>query len=265
MVSMFPVHVAPEQAQHFSSNVLIPRSSSSSSSSSFSFPPLSSSLWLLGYSVFSLLLSTPQNSSIALLLLILKSFTSASLASSAPTMKSSVLSLVFVAALAAAQDGIPSCATGCITKFTTGTSIAGCQQLDVGCICKNADFINDIACCLSSACDKAGQDQAVDYAKQICSSSGVSTPDQVVCKENSSSQSETAASDTSASPATTGSSSTPATSDSASKTTATTGSSATTGSQTGSSATSTSSNVAAPLASAGSLVGAAIAMLAAVL
>ncbi|KAH6608614.1 hypothetical protein Trco_001960 [Trichoderma cornu-damae] len=95
--------------------------------------------------------------------------------------------------------------TGCVTKFTTGTSIAGCQQLDIGCICKNADFLNGIACCLSTSCDKASQDQAVQYAKQICSSAGVSTPDQVVCKDNSSSQSETTAA--AATSASTGSSS----------------------------------------------------------
>ncbi|KAM0258366.1 hypothetical protein ACHAQJ_003841 [Trichoderma viride] len=207
-------------------------------------------------------------------------------------MKSSILSLAFVATLAAAQAGIPSCATGCVTKFTTGSSIAGCQQLDIACICKNSDFLDGIACCLTTACDAASQTQAVKYAQQICSSAGVSTPDQVVCKENSSSQSETAtASDKSSSSATTGSSETTASSDSSttaadsssstapatdstsaptttnsgSQTTASTGSSTAAGSTTSSAASSTSSNVAAPLASAGSLVGAAIAMLAAAL
>ncbi|PTB66993.1 hypothetical protein BBK36DRAFT_1168507 [Trichoderma citrinoviride] len=202
-------------------------------------------------------------------------------------MKASVLSLVFLSGLAAAQ--IPSCATGCVTKFTTGNSIAGCGQLDIACICKNADFLNGIACCLTSACDKDGQDQAVQYAKQICSSAGVSTPDNVVCNENSSSsaaessatQSATATDD-SATTATTGSSDSsstaessettaadssssaaPATTNSASRTTG--GSSTTAASQTAASTSQTSTNVAAPLASAGSLVGAAIAVLAAAL
>ncbi|TFB00300.1 hypothetical protein CCMA1212_007967 [Trichoderma ghanense] len=193
-------------------------------------------------------------------------------------MKASVLSLVFLSGLAAAQ--IPDCATGCVTKFTTGTSIAGCGQLDIACICKNADFLNGIACCLTTACDKDGQAQAVKYAKQICSSAGVSTPDDVVCNESSSSATESAtATDDSSTTATTGSSesttaessettaadsssSAPATTNSASRTT---GSSATRASQTASSASQTSTNVAAPLASAGSLVGAAIAVLAAAL
>ncbi|KAM6486129.1 hypothetical protein HDV62DRAFT_353210 [Trichoderma sp. SZMC 28011] len=203
-------------------------------------------------------------------------------------MKASVLSLVFLSGLAAAQagGGIPTCATGCVTQFTTGTSIAGCGQLDIACICKNADFLNGIACCLASSCDQAAQTQAVNYAKQICSSAGVSTPDSVVCNEKSSSSSteasheSTTASESSSSTATTGSSdssttdssessttaaesstSGPATTNSASRTTATSAAQQTTSSA----ASTTSSNVAAPLASAGSFVGAAIAVLAAAL
>ncbi|KAL7911984.1 cell wall protein [Trichoderma velutinum] len=200
-------------------------------------------------------------------------------------MKASVLSLVFLSGLAAAQSGIPTCATGCVTQFTTGTSIAGCGQLDIACICKNADFLSGIACCLASACDKNAQTQAVQYAKQICSSAGVSTPDQVVCNEKSSSSTEashesTTASESSASTASTAttgssdssttdssessttaeSSSAPATTNSASRTTASSAAS-----QTTSAAATTSSNAAAPLASAGSFVGAAIAVLAAAL
>ncbi|KAL6886487.1 hypothetical protein HDV57DRAFT_490582 [Trichoderma longibrachiatum] len=195
-------------------------------------------------------------------------------------MKASVLSLIFLSGLAAAQ--IPDCETSCVTKYTTGTSIAGCGQLDIACICKNDDFLNGIACCLASACDKDGQAQAVKYAKQICSSAGVSTPDNVVCNENSSSSAteSATATDDSSSTATTGSSES-TTAESSSETTATdnsssaaattnsasrtTASSVTSASQTASSASQTSTNVAAPLASAGSLVGAAIAVLAAAL
>ncbi|KAL7925166.1 hypothetical protein ACQKWADRAFT_285236 [Trichoderma austrokoningii] len=203
-------------------------------------------------------------------------------------MKASIVSLVFTAALAAAQDlsGLPSCATGCVTKFTTGGAIGGCQQLDIGCICKNADFLNGIACCLAGACSKSDQDKAVSFAQQICSSAGVSTPDTVVCKDSSSQTGSATASDSSSSAASdsssssskttessdssttaTDSSSAPASTDSGSTTAAPTGSSSqtSTGSTTRASTTSTSSNVAAPLASAGSLVGAAIAMLAAAL
>ncbi|KAL6904353.1 hypothetical protein GGI43DRAFT_317657 [Trichoderma evansii] len=220
------------------------------------------------------------------------------------TMKASIASLVFTAALAAAQDlsGLPSCATACVTKFTTGTQIGGCKQLDIGCICGNADFLNGIACCLASACSKSDQNTAISFAQQICSSSGVTVPDQVVCKDSSSTQagsgtatgqsgsskttgssdsSSTGSSDSSSTgssgSSTTGSSdssttaadttSAPASTGTGSTTAAPTGSSAktTSGSATKSAASTTSSNVAAPLASAGSLVGAAIAMLAAAL
>ncbi|KAM0511170.1 hypothetical protein ACHAPE_010121 [Trichoderma viride] len=218
-------------------------------------------------------------------------------------MKASVVSLVFTAALAAAQDlsGLPSCATGCVTKFTTGSAIGGCQQLDIGCICKNADFLNGIACCLADACSKSDQDKAVSFAQQICSSAGVSTPDTVVCKDSSSQTGSATASDNSASSKTTDSSDSSTTgssessttgssessttgssdssttgssdsssstsTDSGSTTAAPTGSSAqtTTASSTRSATSSTSTGAAAPLASAGSLVGAAIAMLAAAL
>ncbi|KAM0486954.1 hypothetical protein ACHAPX_000221 [Trichoderma viride] len=202
-------------------------------------------------------------------------------------MKASIVSLVFTAALAAAQDlsGLPSCATGCVTKFTTGSAIGGCQQLDIGCICKNADFLNGIACCLADACSKSDQDKAVSFAQQICSSAGVNTPDTVVCKDSSSQTGSATASDSSASSKTTESSDSSTTrssdssttgssdsssstsTDSGSTTAAPTGSSAqtTTASSTRSATSSTSTGAAAPLASAGSLVGAAIALLAAAL
>ncbi|KAK7422626.1 hypothetical protein QQZ08_009432 [Neonectria magnoliae] len=113
-------------------------------------------------------------------------------------MKSSIISLVFVAGLVAAQaDKIPSCAaredvTSCITQYTTGDGIAGCGQLDIKCICSNSDFLDGIACCLDDACDDSGKAAAVRYAQQICSSSGVTVPDKVVCKDSASSKSASA-------------------------------------------------------------------------
>jgi cobalamin biosynthesis Mg chelatase CobN len=110
-------------------------------------------------------------------------------------MKASIFSLALVAGLAAAQsDKIPSCATSCISKYTTGDGIAGCGQLDIKCICSNDDFLNGIACCLKDKCDTAGQAAAVKYAQQICSTAGVTVPDEVTCKESSSSASASASS-----------------------------------------------------------------------
>ncbi|KAI5466011.1 hypothetical protein BGZ63DRAFT_375080 [Mariannaea sp. PMI_226] len=118
-------------------------------------------------------------------------------------MKASILSLVLVTGLVAAQsDKIPSCATSCISKYTTGDGIAGCGQLDIKCICSNKDFLSGIACCLKDKCDASGQEAAVKYAKQICSSAGVTVPDQVTCNQDTSSESASASASGSQSAAT---------------------------------------------------------------
>ncbi|KAH6898648.1 hypothetical protein B0T10DRAFT_473328 [Thelonectria olida] len=110
-------------------------------------------------------------------------------------MKASILSLALVAGFAAAQsDKIPSCATSCINKYTTGDGIAGCGQLDIKCICSNDDFLNGIACCLKDKCDASGQAAAVKYAQQICSTACVTVPDEVTCNESSNSASASTAS-----------------------------------------------------------------------
>ena len=74
--------------------------------------------------------------------------------------------------------------------------------MDVKCICSNNNFLDGIACCLEDACDEEGKNAAVKYAQQICSAAGVDVPDEVVCKESSStsaSGSSTSASDSSTS------------------------------------------------------------------
>ncbi|KAH7022936.1 hypothetical protein EDB80DRAFT_696060 [Ilyonectria destructans] len=187
-------------------------------------------------------------------------------------MKSSIFSLALVAGLAAAQAGkIPSCATSCINKYTTGDGIAGCSAIDVKCICSNADFLSGIACCLEGQCDAAGKAAAVKYAQQICSAAKVTVPDEVVCKSTSSGSASASASATgvaseSASGTATGKAASSSTASAASAAVSTTASSASTetGSATDSAASSTSSTGAAGgLSSAGGLLGAIVAMLAA--
>ncbi|KAL2113360.1 hypothetical protein VUR80DRAFT_4197 [Thermomyces stellatus] len=93
-----------------------------------------------------------------------------------------------LAAAALAQDistDIPSCAGECVNVATVGDKIAGCSQGDIKCICENEDFLDNIACCLNDACDQEGKDQAVSFARQICSGAGVEVPDEVVCKKPS--------------------------------------------------------------------------------
>ncbi|KAM0427525.1 hypothetical protein ACHAPT_007485 [Fusarium lateritium] len=100
-------------------------------------------------------------------------------------MKSTLFIAALFAGLASAQqDKLPTCAQPCVDKYTTGKGIAGCGQFDFKCICSNESFLDSIACCLEDECDDKGKDAAVDYAKKICSTSGVKVPDEVVCKDS---------------------------------------------------------------------------------
>ncbi|KAF9870044.1 CFEM domain-containing protein [Colletotrichum karsti] len=119
-------------------------------------------------------------------------------------MKFTVVVLA-LAGIAGAQDTqLPTCAQGCVNQYTSGTAIAGCSNLDIKCICSNSGFLDGIACCLAAACPKADQDTAVKFAKNICTGAGVTVPDQVVCKNvTTSGGAQTGASQTAA-PAATG-------------------------------------------------------------
>lgn len=76
-------------------------------------------------------------------------------------------------------------------KYTTGNAIAGCKNGNVKCICENDEFLNGIACCLTDACDDAGKAAAVKFAQQICSTAGVTVPEEVTCNNSTSSSSAT--------------------------------------------------------------------------
>ncbi|KAF5973812.1 CFEM domain-containing protein [Fusarium coicis] len=108
-------------------------------------------------------------------------------------MKLSVFTSVLLAGLVAAQqEKLPKCAQPCVDKYTTGGGVAGCGQLDVKCICSNKNFLSGIACCLEDKCDAAGKETAVKYAKQICSTAGVTDlPDEVTCDKSAASGSAT--------------------------------------------------------------------------
>ena len=73
----------------------------------------------------------------------------------------------------------------CVNTATVGSNIGGCSQGDIKCICSNDEFLDNIACCLSSACDSDGKDKAVSFARSICGGAGVDVPDQVVCNNPS--------------------------------------------------------------------------------
>ncbi|EEU48556.1 uncharacterized protein NECHADRAFT_98798 [Fusarium vanettenii 77-13-4] len=115
-------------------------------------------------------------------------------------MKSTLFIAALFAGLASAQqDKLPTCAQPCVDKYTTGKGIAGCGQFDFKCICSNESFLDGIACCLEGECDDKGKQAAVDYAKKICSTSGVDVPDEVVCKDSAKESANTSASAASAS------------------------------------------------------------------
>ncbi|KAK6002334.1 hypothetical protein QM012_001972 [Aureobasidium pullulans] len=60
--------------------------------------------------------------------------------------------------------GLPDCASTCVTS-----SFGGCNSIDVECICKNKEFLDNLGCCMSKACDKADQDAAIGFANNFCS------------------------------------------------------------------------------------------------
>lgn len=116
----------------------------------------------------------------------------------------------------------------CVSKTMTGSNLGGCKLADIACICKNDDFLNNIACCLTDVCNREDQDKTVNFAKQLCNASNVQVPDKVECKKGASASNASASSSTTT---------------------------------TAAGASSTSAGAAAPvLAGAGNLVGAILAM-----
>ncbi|OBT93391.1 hypothetical protein VE01_08731 [Pseudogymnoascus verrucosus] len=108
---------------------------------------------------------------------------------------SAVIALAALISVTAAAGGVPDCAKPCVTQFTSGSSIAGCNNLNTNCICSNKDFLSNIACCLIDKCDEAGRNAAIAYAKSICATADppVEVPSEVVCNSSSSSSKGTAA------------------------------------------------------------------------
>lgn len=93
-----------------------------------------------------------------------------------------------LAGLTSAQNGLPTCAQSCVTRYTSGSEIGGCTNLDVACICSNSSFLSGIACCLADACEAADEATAVAYAQNLCRTAGVTNlPSAVSCASTASS------------------------------------------------------------------------------
>lgn len=68
------------------------------------------------------------------------------------------IGLLAGSAIAQSNAGLPSCAAnGCVTS-----DYGGCEALDIECICTQGDWIAGLACCVSTACDAAGQEGMLD-------------------------------------------------------------------------------------------------------
>ncbi|KJZ78365.1 hypothetical protein HIM_02403 [Hirsutella minnesotensis 3608] len=100
-------------------------------------------------------------------------------------MKSALL-FALAGSLVAAQSqlqGIPPCARECVSKSISGPNVAGCAVADIACVCRNKDFLNNIACCLAGVCKQEEQEQTVKFATQLCGASQVQVPSKVECKK----------------------------------------------------------------------------------
>ncbi|PFH58360.1 hypothetical protein XA68_13765 [Ophiocordyceps unilateralis] len=115
------------------------------------------------------------------------------------TMKSALI-VTLAASLTIAQDlsAMPPCAKDCVSKYMGGSSVAGCQAADIACVCKNKDFLNNIACCLAKACKPEDQAKTISFAKQLCSAAGVQVPDKVECNNEAAASVSTSSSSSSA-------------------------------------------------------------------
>ncbi|QSZ29743.1 hypothetical protein DSL72_004260 [Monilinia vaccinii-corymbosi] len=100
-------------------------------------------------------------------------------------MKANFIALALTSVLAgltSAQNGLPTCAQSCVGEYTSGSKIAGCSNIDIGCICSNSTFLSGISCCLTPACGDADKQIAVAYAQNLCKIAGVTNlPDAVTC------------------------------------------------------------------------------------
>lgn len=81
----------------------------------------------------------------------------------------------------------------CVTDFTSGSQIAGCNSVDITCICSNKNFLSGIACCLVGVCSAADQQAATEYAQTLCKTNGVTNLPSAVSCASSATQSSTAA------------------------------------------------------------------------
>ena len=112
-------------------------------------------------------------------------------------MKTAILSLVTLAAIASAADNpyahyppvaktatingfgdrvydaFPQCAKDCVRQSTSNTP---CPYWDIGCLCMMPQFQSIVALCIADNCSGSDVDSASQVAVNSCSAAGVNSP-----------------------------------------------------------------------------------------
>ncbi|KAL8678122.1 MAG: hypothetical protein Q9186_005493 [Xanthomendoza sp. 1 TL-2023] len=65
--------------------------------------------------------------------------------------------------------------------INTASEQTACQGADVGCLCRNNDYINVVACCISSSCSNSEQAKAIAANVKLCASANVTVPNFLGC------------------------------------------------------------------------------------
>ncbi|KAL8670301.1 MAG: hypothetical protein Q9168_005156 [Polycauliona sp. 1 TL-2023] len=91
--------------------------------------------------------------------------------------------VAFWLATASAQNlnisDVPTCAHGCLVNSISEQT--SCGLADVACLCKSSDFINVVACCVTSSCSNADQSKAISANVKLCANAGVTISNNQGC------------------------------------------------------------------------------------
>nr|POE82733.1 gpi anchored cfem domain protein c [Quercus suber] len=91
-------------------------------------------------------------------------------------MRTTLLTLAGFCASVASAAGLPSCASSCVTSF------GSCGEFDVKCICSSTTLIAGLACCVSTSCGTADQEETIKFANALCAGQGVNDlPQSATC------------------------------------------------------------------------------------
>ncbi|KAK3670106.1 hypothetical protein LTR78_010046 [Recurvomyces mirabilis] len=94
------------------------------------------------------------------------------------------ITIAVLSASSALAVSLPPCASTCVSQ---GPGFGSCGTFDVKCICSDTTLLADLACCVSTACSAADQQNTIDYANSLCAGQGVSDlPQSATCSAGAS-------------------------------------------------------------------------------